>query len=255
MNVKVDQIKMSMRGKLMPYSAMLDYRYKNLCVKTSTEALLPVEVKFGEKELPLEDVAKAGIIDDEHFMIAPTNIGYVTAVCQAFIETHPQLKQELFDPVENPYISQASREKIRNQKQIFREQMNEELILPQVLILTTPEVDDDSKDALNNTVDVLKKQCEVLYKKEYTRFKTELQAALVKSSPDEINSANKELDDEYNKLWQDVEKYTMEECQAIEEANQRYHERKMQRESEANNHMNESDFQKSQTMKFGEYEE
>lgn len=249
MNVKVDQIKTSMRGKLMPYSSMLDYRYKNLCVKTSTEALLPIEVKVDNRELPLEQCAKSGIVDDEHFMIAPTDQALVTPVCQAFLETHPQLKQDLYNPVDNPYISQATREKLRNDIRLFKEMTSEDLVLPQVLILTTPEVNDDEKDALNNTVDVLKKQCEVLYKKEYTRFKTELQAALVKSNPDEINSANKELDDEYNKLWQDVEKYTMEERQAIEEANQRYHERQEAMQEK------EKDQEVYQSMKLGEFEE
>lgn len=245
----LDQVKMAMNAKLMPYGALLDYRYKNLCVKTSTEALLAIEVRINNSELPLEDCAKAGIVDDEHFMIAPASQELVNPVCQAFLQCHPQLKQELYTPTSNPYISEATRNKIKRDMEIFKEQTGEDLVLPQILILTTPEIDDNQKDVMNKSVDALEKQCEVLYKKEYAKFKAELSAKLADKDVRTAEECEKAFDNEYQKLWMDVEKYTEEERMAIDEANQRYHNRK-----EGNNN-NSNAPEVYQTMKMGEYEE
>lgn len=251
MNPYADQAKMALRAKLMPIGALLDYRYKNLCVKTSPEALLPVEVNVAEKTLNLEQCAKSGIIDDEHYQIAPLNLSLVTPVCSAFMMAHPMLLQKLYDPLECPYIPEAQRNELKRQKEMFREQMGEELVLPEILILTTPEVDDDTKDSLNGMVDALYKQCEVLYKKEHVRVAAEMNAALARKDASEVREANKALDSEYDSLWRDVEKATDEERQAIEEANQRYHERKQQ----SNNGLSEEEAEKVFSMKFGEFEE
>lgn len=255
MNAYLDQVKMAMRAKLMPYGGLLDYRYKNLCVKTSTEALLSVEVEIGKDEFPLEKVAKAGIIDDEHFMVMPNDNSLQTAICKAFAKTHPQLKQELYDVLDNPYLEEEYKAKIRKQTELFKEQTGEDLPLPPALILITPEINDDAKKILNNTVDTLKNQCEVLYKKEYTKFKTELNSVMAKAKPEELINANRELDNEYNKLWKDVEGYTEAEREAIEKANERYHQRELQKEREENNGYTDEDAKKVQSMRFGEYEE
>lgn len=252
MNVILDNTKMAMRAKLMPYAGMLDYRYKNLCVKTSKEALLPIEVKLGDNEMPLENCAKSGIIDEEHFMIAPLKQELVIPVCQAFLETHPQLKQDLYNQLDNPYISAATKNKLRNDMELFKEQTGEVLVLPQVLILTTPEVNDDEKKMLNDTVDVLKKQCEVIFSKEYAKFKSDMNAQMARSKPEELLAANKELDNEYQALWKTVEDYTMQERMTIEQANERYHQRKASQEGESEDNENTKVYQ---SMKFGEYEE
>lgn len=255
MNPYADQAKMALRAKLMPYGALLDYRYKNLCVKTSTEALLPVEVEVDETSMTLEQCAKSSIVDDEHFLIAPLTLSLVLPVCNAFLETHPMLLQKLYDPQECPYIPAAQRNELKRQKELFFEQMGEELVLPEVLVLTTPEVDDDTKDHLNNMVDVLYKQCEVLYKKEYTRISADMNAQLARKDISAIRDANKALDSEYESLWRDIEKYTQEERQAIEEANQRYRERKQERERQENGGLSEEEEMKIHSMKLGEFEE
>lgn len=255
MNPYVDKMKMQMRTKLMQYATLLDYRYKNLCVETSAEALLPVEVTIDTKDLTLEQVAKSAIIDNEHFLIAPNNISYQVPISKAFFQTHPQLKQDFYDPMDNPYSSDKSKANIKQQKDMFREQMGEELTLPQILILTTPEVNDDVKDQLNKTVDALNSQCEVLCQKVLVDKKSELAIKMAQAKPEELKKANSELDDEYNKNWHDIEVSTENEHQAIERANQRYHERKKQNEQNEDEKMNDIDYQKSHSMKFGEYEE
>lgn len=252
MNPYVDKMKMQMRTKLMQYATLLDFRYKNLCVETSSEALLPIEVTVGKNDYTIEQVAKSAIIDDEHYLIAPVSPSFLHPISKAFLKTHPQLKQEFYDPMDNPYSSDESKASLKMQKEMFREQMGEELTLPQILILTTPEVNDDTKDQLNKTVDALKEQCRALYEKELMKHKADLNVKMAQAKTDEIVKANQELDDEYKKLWRDAEMCTEEERQIIVKANQRYHDR--QKQNEHDETMDE-DFIKSHSMKFGVYEE
>lgn len=255
MNVYVDQVKTAMRARLIPFGVMLDYQYKNLCVKTSSEALLPVEVEVGKTAMPLEKVAQVGIVDDEHYQIAPIETSYVTPICTAFFKTHPQLKQEVVEPLSSPFVSEETKAKVREMNEDFMQQIGEMPLMPNLIILTTPEVDDNMKKMLLQSVDVLLKQCEVLYKKELTEAKAKVAYALSQLDPLELKNANEELDKEYETHWKSVEDYTEQERQAIEEANKRYHDRHLQEELKEHHGVKAEDESKVFSMKFGEYEE
>lgn len=255
MNIHLDKAKAAMRAKMTSYSAMLDYRYKNLCVKTTTEALLPIQVERGNAEVPLEAVAKAVIVDDEHYMILPNSVGLESAICYAFMKTHPQLRQEVYDAMHNPYADESIRASVTREKEMFRERTGEDLLLPNVLILTTPEVNDDARNVLDKSVDALRTSCEVLCRREYSQYKSEMNIAMASDKPEDIKSANEDYDAEYDKLWQDVEKITDEEHQVIEEANKRYHQRKLAKQNERNNGHTDEESKVLHSMKFGEYEE
>lgn len=255
MNVYVDKVKTAMRARLIPYGVMLDYQYKNLCVKTSTEALLPVEVEVGNVAQPLEKVAQVGIVDDEHFQIAPQDASYITAICAGFFKTHPQLKQEVIDPLNSPFASEETKAKVRELNDMMGEQIGEQPSMPQLIILTTPEVNDNMKKLLLESVDVMLKQCEVLYQKELTEAKAKVAYALSEQDPLDLKQANKELDEEYDKHWSGVEDCTKQMRQDIEDANKRYHERHHQEEFKEHGGMSAEDDAKVHSMKFGEYEE
>lgn len=255
MNVKVDQIKLAMQGKLLQYYSLLDFRYKSLCVKTNQEALLPIEVTVGKIEYPLEKVAQVAIIDDEHYLVAPPEQSLILPICEAFAKILPQLSQEVIDPMDNPYSSEEARNQVKGMLKIYKDQTGEDLKLPDNIILTTPEVNDDMKDVLDNSVKSLKSQCEVLYKKELKAMKVDLAKALAKEDPEELKKGNDELDKEYEKLWNEVEKITTEEIRIIEEANQRYHQREEARLRAQHNGLSEADDKVVHSMKLGDYEE
>lgn len=255
MNVKVDQTKLAMQGKLLQYSNLLDFRYKCLCVKTNAEALLPVEVTIGKIDYPLEKVTQVAIIDDEHYLIAPSEQPLIIPICEAFAKTLPQLTQKVIDPMDNPYSSDEARNQVKGMLKLYKDQTGEDMVLPKNIILTTPEVNDDMKDVLDNSVKSLKSQCEVLYKKELALMKSQLAKALAKENPEELKKGNDELDKEYEKLWNEVEKITTEEIRIIEEANQRYHQRENERKRTENDGLSEEDEKVIHSMKIGSFEE
>lgn len=255
MNIYLDQVKTAMRAKLIPYGVMLDYQYKNLCVKTSTEALLPIEVKKNNTEVTLEAVAKVGIVDDEHFQIAPFDASFTTAICEGIFKTHPQLKQEVIDPLDSPYASEETKAKVRELNKMMSEQIGEQPSTLQLIILTTPEVNDKMKKLLLESVDMMLKQCEVLFQKELTEAKANIAYAMSEQDPQDLKKANDELNEEYGKHWGSVQESTEQIRQDIEEANKRYHERHHQEEFKEHGGMSAEEDAKVHSMKFGEYEE
>lgn len=256
MNVHVDQVKLSLTGKLMQYNNLLDFRYKSMCVKANPDALLPIEVQVGKVDYPLEKVTQVAIIDDEHYLIAPSDQSLIIPICQAFAQTLPQLRQEVIDPMNNPYSKEETRNQVRGMLKVYKEQTGEDLKLPENVILTTPEVSDDMKDILNRSVDSLKKQCEVLYNKELNKMKEELAKALFNEAPEELKKGNDELDKEYKSQWNEVEKITAEMKEDIDKANQRYHERTEVKNRAERNGLSVEDERAIHSMKLGgSYEE
>lgn len=255
MNVHVDKSKLSLNGKLLQYNSLLGYRYNCLCIKTNKQALIPIEVKVGKVDYPIEKVAQVAIIDDEHYLIAPSDQGLIIPICQAFAETLPQLKQEVVNAIDNPYTTEESRNEVQAMLNVYKEQTGEDIVLPENIILTTPEVNDDMKDMLEQSVDGLKKQCQVLYQKELTEVKVKLGEVLVNENPEELKKGNEILDKEHDKMWEDVENITNEILQAIAEANRRYHEREEEKERAKHNGLSEEEDKAVHSMKLGSYEE
>lgn len=229
MNVIADKYKTGMRNKLSMYSSLLDFRYKNLCVKTNQEALLPIEIKTKNRDLPLEEVAQIGIMDDEHFLVAPTTPNMLQPICQAFLTTHPQLKQEIILLDQQEDLDPETKAVIEMNKEIMKEQTGEELPPLQALLLTTPEVNDNLKDRLDDAVSVLKKQCEVKYQKELLDNKKRMAISMTGAAPKDLDNANKELDQMYDQCWQIVEELTAAELADIADANRLYHLREEER--------------------------
>lgn len=226
MNVIADRYQTSLRDKLTMYASLLDFRYKNLCVKTNSEALLPIEVKTKAGDMPLEKVAQVGIMDDEHFLVIPNNQGMMMQVCHAFLMAHPQLKQEVKElDFASEDLDPETKSEIEFNKAMIKDQTGEEMPPVNGLFLTTPEVNDDMKDQLDNAVDGLKKQCEVKFKKEHVDHKSRMALSMGGANPTDIRKANDMLDDMYNNCWKMVEDLTNDTHQDIDEANMRYHRR------------------------------
>lgn len=231
MNPTTDKYKTILQSKLMTYASLLDFRYKCLCVKTSPEALLPIEVSTPQGDLPLEKVAKIGIMDDEHFLIVPILQDLLIPIAQSFMTHYPQLKQEFIDLDMSENVDPEIREQYEDAKRILKEQTGEDMPTVRMLQLTTPEINDDVKKQLDTSVDTLEQMCKVKFQAELTKSKSDTMRALAKD-PRSVDDANRELDKTYNNCWQQVNRYTMEEKQAIDEANYRYHQREQERQKQ-----------------------
>lgn len=253
MNPSTGKYKTSLIEKLGMYTSLLDFRYKNLCIKTHPEALLPIEVEAGAIPERLEDIAQVGIIDDEKFLVIPNNQSMMSKVCQAFIKSHPQLKQEVVQMDISDDLDPETKAEVETQRESYKQQTGEDLPPIYALILTTPEVDDNMKDTMDKSVDALEKQCEVKYQKELIEFKSRMAISLASQGAEDLDKANSELDDIYNNCWKQVEEITESMHSEIADANIRYHKRKDVETELPNPHSNMSnhDQEAAFTYKFG----
>lgn len=229
MNPISDKYQASLRDKLGMYASLLDYRYKNLCIKTHPEALLPIEVNTKMGETKLEEVAIAGIMDDEHFLVVPKEQRDMMQVCHAFLMAHPQLKQEIIELDKSEDLDPETKSDIETHREIMKAQTGEDLPPINGLLLTTPEINDNMKDQMDKAVDALEKQCEVKFQAELIDHKTRMAISMAGAEPEELDKANSDLDDMYDKCWEIVEDLGIEMHNEIANANELYHEREKEK--------------------------
>lgn len=225
MNQIIDSHANQLQSKLSTYASLLAYRYKCLCVKTSPEALLPIEVQTAEGDLPLDEVAKVVIMDEEHFLIAPMSQEYLDPICQAFLKNYPQLKQKMIDLDVSDNIDPEIREEYESAKEMFKQQTGEVITSLKILQLTTPDINDDVKDQLDKSVDVLYNQAKVRFRKELEEQKVKLLKALSQKYPRDVEEGNRKLDQTHEQVWRIVEDYTQEIHSDIADENFKYNER------------------------------
>lgn len=235
MNLIADRYQTSLRDKLGMYASLLDFRYKNLCIKTYPEALLPVEVKTKMGETKLEEVAMTGIMDDEHFLVVPKEQRDMMQVCHAFLMAHPQLKQEIVELDKSEDLDEETKSEIETHREIMKAQTGEDLPPINGLVLTTPEINDDMMDQMDKAVDALEKQCEVKFQAELADHKARMLISMTGAEPKELDKANSDLDDMYDKCWEIVEDMTLTMHNDIAHANELYHEREEEKNRQNSN--------------------
>jgi len=124
--------------KLASLVAMMDYRFKNICVKAEEVSLLPITARIEGEDKNLEDCATIGKDDDYHFMIFPKYDEDMMDIAVAIARVHPEFRQERKSmPVTVP-------DRDGNEKEVDAK----------YILLTMPEVDDERYDVLKETVKV-----------------------------------------------------------------------------------------------------
>lgn len=124
--------------KLASLVAMMDYRFKNICVKAEEVSLLPITARIEGEDKNLEDCATIGKDDDNHFMIFPKYDEDMMDIAVAIARVHPEFRQERKSmPVTVP-------DRDGNEKEVDAK----------YILLTMPEVDDERYDVLKEAVKV-----------------------------------------------------------------------------------------------------
>ncbi len=124
--------------KLASLVAMMDYRFKNICVKAEEVSLLPITARIEGEDKNLEDCATIGKDDDYHFMIFPKYDEDMMDIAVAIARVHPEFRQERKSmPVTVP-------DRDGNEKEVDAK----------YILLTMPEVDDERYDVLKEAVKV-----------------------------------------------------------------------------------------------------
>lgn len=150
-----------MDKRMGAYVALLQLRYRNLCVKADAVALLCVNVKDGGEILNIEDVAKVKMEGDYQMHIYPEDEELLPNIAQGILEVHPEFKQEILDPEDdeadetsNPYLIQHT------------------------LMLTMPDVDDERYDLLTNGIKGLRDQCQAKLDELYPEYWNRVSSAV-----------------------------------------------------------------------------
>lgn len=186
--------------KLTNLVAMMDYKFKNICVKAEEVSLLPITARIEGEDKKLEECATIAKEDDYHFMIFPKYDEDMQDVAVGIARAHPEFLQERKSmPVT-----------------VHDRDGKERDIDANYILLTMPVVDDDRYDVLKQAVDVeynlCKEQMEganfVAQGKFATLSTSETKEDLdiLKEELDKLNDEwNGKRDDIYNAKLQEIE--------------------------------------------------
>lgn len=164
--------------KLASLVAMMDYRFKNICVKAEEVSLLPITARIEGEDKNLEDCATIGKDDDYHFMIFPKYDEDMMDIAVAIARVHPEFRQERKSmPVTVP-------DRDGNEKEVDAK----------YILLTMPEVDDERYDVLKETVKV-----------EYNLCKEQMEGANIVAQAKFATLAAGETKEDLNILQEEVD--------------------------------------------------
>lgn len=192
--------------KLASLVAMMDYRFKNICVKAEEVSLLPITARIEGEDKNLEECATIGKDDDYHFMIFPKYDEDMMDIAVGIARVHPEFKQKKKAmPVTVPDRNGEERN-----------------IDAKYILLTMPEVDDNRYDVLKEAVKVeynlCKEQMEGANIVAQTKFAT-LAAGETKDDLDILKQELDKLNDEWNGKRDDIHTAKLKE---IEDAHKKW---------------------------------
>ena len=186
--------------KMSGYAALLNYRFMNLSLEASPEALLSFSVQVDGEHLPLEEVARARNPEGrtDQFEIYPNNPNLITPILQGMAIAHPDYKIEL------PQIEGSDNPEDR------------------YILATMPEVDDNRHQVLTEAVDLLCQDCDTHMKATYSLYSAQLAERLVTQSPKDQDEAKDQFESLYNGYKDLCAQFRADKEKEIEDAYQAY---------------------------------
>ncbi|MEG1543121.1 MAG: ribosome recycling factor [Tannerellaceae bacterium] len=101
--------------KMSGYTALMNFRFMNLCTKAEPSALLPVTVTIDNETFDLESVAQAAAPEKNQFLIIPKEQEYIFAICKALATAHPEFnieRQTMPQKSEDTNVSEDDKQEI-----------------------------------------------------------------------------------------------------------------------------------------------
>lgn len=185
--------------KMSGYASLLDYRYKNLCIKAEPLSLIPVEVDVEGTMFKMEDVADCTISAWNQIMVIPKDEDLIVYIGHAIMQVHPEFKQKV--------------------TRHYFEQIRKDI---KVILLTMPPVDKDYRDVLNTGTDTLYDQCKIYIDKVQSEISVEITMRMAGHPKDEIDEARKKISDLHEHYCKQVDGLHDEKKKEIEDAYQKY---------------------------------
>lgn len=208
MNVYVRQEVQDFQDKMNGYLTLFNYRMMNFCVKADPVALLPVTVSFYDSEYNLEEVARIQKPNDFQLEVFPKSQAYLDEIAAGVFDVHPEFKVET----------------ITEKDSQGREEHH--------LLYTMPEVNNDRRDLLNNTVKTFYDECKAHIEECHTKYEAKF-VEILSEQPSEFEAAKNAVSDIYHDAKKQAEKLYAAKCEEIEEGYQRYQKQEEEKQAEA----------------------
>lgn len=198
-------------SKMSGHTALLNYKYLNLCVKAEAVSLLCVTVKYDGNNFDIEQVADVTSPRKDQLQVYPKGPELVPHISKAISTVHPEFKQEVVE------------EKGKQQNSD-----NEEA--DKSILLTMPEVDKNRRDVLMDAVKALYEETKVQLTNIFELYTQKTIIELMSGSAEEIDEAKESLEDIKKQHFDLADGYRKNKETEIEEAYKRYLEQKEQKE-------------------------
>ena len=153
--------------KLGGYHALLNFRYSNLCIEADPASLLPVTIVMGSSTMNIEEMAEVATTDNKYqLMVLPKYQDALESIQLAVFQAHPEFKVEV-------------------------KSVNDQM---RYLLYEMPEVNKERYDFLHEAVKGLHDECKARIEAVINDEKLSF-AELYASRPDDLDEANKGLDE------------------------------------------------------------
>ena len=198
------------KQKMSGYVALFTYRLMNLCIKAEPASLLSIEIKDGDSSIGLDVVSDVGQVDDFQFIIIPKIRSVVNEIVKAIVSVHPEFIYEI-KKVDEPTNEEDEEAEV-------------------VLYITMPEVNEERRDLLNDTVEVLYNDCNLKCNAVYDKCLVEVGAKLIMASDSERNEGKEQLERLHTTIKELMDDYKERKLNEIEEGYERYLKKKEEKE-------------------------
>ena len=207
-----------LQSKLSGYVGLLQFRYSNLCVEADPASLMPVTIQYDDANYNIEDVADVAIPREDQLQVYPKDSNLLFAIGKAIAEYHPEFKQDIAEDKDEGQDGSHSKDE--------QEDENEN----KSIILTMPEVNKDRRDVLMEGVKLLYDDLKVTLDTNIQSYTQKVVAQLAGSKAEEIDEAKKGIEEIKKQHYDLANTYRERKEKQIEEAYQRYLEKKNQKE-------------------------
>lgn len=190
------------KQKLSGYLGLFSYRLMNLCVKAEPASLLSVELKSGDTSFGLESLADVGQTDEYHFVIIPKDRSLVSDIVKGIVKVHPEFKYEI--------------------KRMDQNTVDDDEEADVYLYISMPEVNEDRKDALKDSVNVLYDECKLKCDLTFDKYLEEISAKLISAPENEKKEGKEQLEKLHDQIQGMMDGYKEKKLKEIEDGYQLY---------------------------------
>ena len=196
----------SLGEKYTNYIGIMDFRFRNLCIKSDPMALLSVKVLIEGELRNIEQCADVGKDNDYQFMVFPKYEEDLGQIAKGILEVHSEFKVEgKTMPIES-----------------VDENGNDQTVDVKYLLLTMPVVNDDRYKVLKDGVDAIYQDCKIQMESANNISKAKFAELAPGETKEDLDKLDKELK-RLNKQWNEQrDKIHQAKLDDIEEAHNKW---------------------------------